>query len=204
MPFLEHQPDHFDHLNPLTKPTTMPPLNGIPLRAPWPLWPPPRPWPLWSTWAWAGHRVAKFTMKLPKTTIRKSYKRIGLSCNIWFLSPFLKLPRTIIWKKWIAARNDNLQGVGSDCISRANSAIRGKLGTALQAYTLNPSTKFPPNPTSRKINTQELTSWHCLNSSMYAFIYCIKNIKNKEIEPHNNIYLRIHASVQAVLKCKNP
>ena len=153
LPFLEHQPDHFDHLNPLTKPTTMPPLNGIPLRAPWPLWPPPRPWPLWSTWAWAGHRVAKFTMKLPKTTIRKSYKRIGLSCNIWFLSPFLKLPRTIIWKKWIAARNDNLQGVGSDCISRANSAIRGKLGTALQAYTLNPCTKFPPNPTSKKVNT---------------------------------------------------
>ena len=33
------------------------------------------------------------------------------------------------------------------------SAIWGKLGTALQAYTLNPCTKFPPNPTSRKVNT---------------------------------------------------
>ena len=32
-------------------------------------------------------------------------------------------------------------------------AIWGKLGTALQAYTLNPCTKFPPNPTSRKVNT---------------------------------------------------
>ena len=109
-------------------------------------------------------------------------------------------------EKWIAARNDNLQGVGSDCISRANSAIRGKLVTALQAYTLNPSTKFPPNPTSRKINTQELTSWHCLNCSMYAFIYCIKNIKNKEIEPYNNIYLGMHATfsssaVMLTLKC---
>ena len=31
--------------------------------------------------------------------------------------------------------------------------IWGKLGTALQAYTLNPCTKFPPNPTSRKVNT---------------------------------------------------
>ena len=33
-----------------------------------------------------------------------------------------------------------------------HSAIWGKLGTALQAYTLNPCTKFPPNPTSRKAN----------------------------------------------------
>ena len=30
-----------------------------------------------------------------------------------------------------------------------HSAIWGKLGTALQAYALNPCTKFPPNPTSR-------------------------------------------------------
>ena len=34
-----------------------------------------------------------------------------------------------------------------------HSAIWGKLGTALQAYTLSPCTKFPPNPTSRKVNT---------------------------------------------------
>ena len=34
-----------------------------------------------------------------------------------------------------------------------HSAIWGKLGTALQAYTLNPCTKFPPNPTSREVNT---------------------------------------------------
>ena len=34
-----------------------------------------------------------------------------------------------------------------------HSAFWGKLGTALQAYTLNPCTKFPPNPTSRKVNT---------------------------------------------------
>ena len=34
-----------------------------------------------------------------------------------------------------------------------HSAICGKLGTALQAYALNPCTKFPPNPTSRKVNT---------------------------------------------------
>ena len=34
-----------------------------------------------------------------------------------------------------------------------HSAIWGKLGIALQAYALNPCTKFPPNPTSRKVNT---------------------------------------------------
>ena len=34
-----------------------------------------------------------------------------------------------------------------------HSAIWGKLGTALQAYALNPCTKFAPNPTSRKVNT---------------------------------------------------
>ena len=34
-----------------------------------------------------------------------------------------------------------------------HSAIWGKLGTALQAYALNPCAKFPPNPTSRKVNT---------------------------------------------------
>ena len=34
-----------------------------------------------------------------------------------------------------------------------HSAIWGKLGTALQAYTLNPCAKFTPNPISRKVNT---------------------------------------------------
>ena len=34
-----------------------------------------------------------------------------------------------------------------------HSAIWGKLGTAIQGYILNPCTKFPPNPTSRKVNT---------------------------------------------------
>ena len=34
-----------------------------------------------------------------------------------------------------------------------HGAIWGKLGTVLQAYALNPCTKFPPNPTSRKVNT---------------------------------------------------
>ena len=46
------------------------------------------------------------------------------------------------WKGWgLSAK------LGKHC------AIWGKLGTALQAYAVNPCTKFPPNPTSRKVNT---------------------------------------------------
>ena len=45
------------------------------------------------------------------------------------------------------------EGLGSECEARETSAIWGKLGTALHAYALNPCTKFPPNPTSRKVNT---------------------------------------------------
>ena len=58
-----------------------------------------------------------------------------------------------------------------------HSAICSKLGTALQVQTLNPCTKFPPNSTSKKVNTEELTSQHPAK----------ENIKNKEIEPYNNI-----------------
>ena len=46
-----------------------------------------------------------------------------------------------------------LKGWGQNAKLGPHSAIWGKLGTALQAYTLNPCTKFPPNPTSRKVNT---------------------------------------------------
>ena len=45
------------------------------------------------------------------------------------------------------------KGWGQSAKLGKHSAIWGKLGTALQAYTLNPCTKFPPNPTSRKVNT---------------------------------------------------
>ena len=62
------------------------------------------------------------------------------------------------------------KGWGQSVKLGPHSAIWEKLGTALQAYTLNPCTKFAPNPTSRKVNTEELTSQHCLNSSMYAYI----------------------------------
>ena len=48
----------------------------------------------------------------------------------------------VCWKGW-----------GQSAKLGTHSAIWGKLGTALQAYTLNPSAKFPPNPTSRKVNT---------------------------------------------------
>ena len=47
----------------------------------------------------------------------------------------------------------SLKGWGQSAKLGKHSAIWGKLGTALQAYALNPCTKFPPNPTSRKVNT---------------------------------------------------
>ena len=40
-----------------------------------------------------------------------------------------------------------------------HSAIWGKLGTALQAYALNPCTKFPPNPTSSSAEKLTLKCW---------------------------------------------
>ena len=52
--------------------------------------------------------------------------------------------------------NDNvvaLKGWGLSAKLGKHSAIWGKLGAVPQAYTLNPCTKFPPNPTSRKVNT---------------------------------------------------
>ena len=45
------------------------------------------------------------------------------------------------------------KGWGQNAKLGPHSAIWGKLGTALQAYALNPCAKFPPNPTSRKVNT---------------------------------------------------
>ena len=45
------------------------------------------------------------------------------------------------------------KGWGQSAKLGTHSAICSKLGTALQAYALNPCTKFPPNPTSRKVNT---------------------------------------------------
>ena len=51
------------------------------------------------------------------------------------------------------AREKNDKGWGQSAKLGKHSAIWGKLGTALQAYTLNPCTKFAANPTSRKVNT---------------------------------------------------
>ena len=48
---------------------------------------------------------------------------------------------------------DFSKGWGLSAKLGKHSAIWGKLGTAPQAYALNPCTKFPPNPTSRKVNT---------------------------------------------------
>ena len=59
----------------------------------------------------------------------------------------------IWWKRLKSCRRYFCKGWGLSAKLGKHSAIWGKLGTALQAYTLNPCTKFPPNPTSRKVNT---------------------------------------------------
>ena len=56
-------------------------------------------------------------------------------------------------EKLCASLNSMTKGWGLSAKLGKHSVIWGKLGTALQAYTLNPCTKFPPNPTSRKVNT---------------------------------------------------
>ena len=61
---------------------------------------------------------------------------------------------TMQWFKWNDEQNNcplsdsHSKGWGLSAKLGKHSAIWGKLGTALQAYVLNPCTKFPPNPTS--------------------------------------------------------
>ena len=62
-----------------------------------------------------------------------------------------QIPHEVVWRsQWSGV---NFKGWGVSAKLGKHSAIWGKLGTALQAYTLNPCTKFTPNPTSRKVNT---------------------------------------------------
>ena len=58
-----------------------------------------------------------------------------------------------VFVKYEMEANKMCKGWGQNAKLGPHSAIWGKLGTALQAYALNPFTKFPPNPTSRKVNT---------------------------------------------------
>ena len=53
-------------------------------------------------------------------------------------------------KSW---RENSHKGWGQSAKLKKHSRIWGKFGTAIQGYILNPCTKFPPNPTSRKANT---------------------------------------------------
>ena len=66
------------------------------------------------------------------------------------------ISRNLLLRKVLA----RTKGWGQSAKLGPHSAIWGKLGTALQAYTLNPCAKFPPNPKSRKVNTDELADQH--------------------------------------------
>merc|ERR1711973_140568 len=68
-----------------------------------------------------------------------------------------------------------------------HSTIWGKLGTVVQGYTLNPCTRFPPNPTSTKVNNEELTSQQPTK----------ENIKNKE--NHSTIWGKLGTVVQGYI-----
>ena len=79
-----------------------------------------------SGWSELASDCASATTSLNKTT--KNVKQVGIDNNFH-------------------------KGWGQSAKLGKHSAIWGKLGTALQAYALNPCTKFAANPTSRKVNT---------------------------------------------------
>ena len=75
-----------------------------------------------------------------------------MSASSLVLSSLLSLPSTVHLPATVY-QNVTQKGWGQSAKLGTHSAICSKLGTALQAYALNPCTKFPPNPTSRKVNT---------------------------------------------------
>ena len=70
-----------------------------------------------------------------------------VSCSI--------LERTDV-ERSLLNEGQNHKGWGQGAKLGKHSAICSKLGTALQAYTLNPCTKFAANPTFRKVNISAL------------------------------------------------
>ena len=87
-----------------------------------------------SCWNWGGRgKVISYSFK--RISIFTSAQNSQTLWRCWFN------------RKWFC------KGWGLSVKLGKHSAIWGKLGTALQAYALNPCTKFPPNPTSRKVNT---------------------------------------------------
>ena len=83
-----------------------------------------------------------------------------IQCNVQFKTKsriFIKKIIHLIGSKLFIKKMKNIlnnsKGWGQSAKLGTHSAICSKLGTALQAYALNPCTKFPPNPTSRKVNT---------------------------------------------------
>ena len=90
-----------------------------------------------------------------------------------FSKPFPVSSRLVDWSSFhsskIMTRHERItlqlladlrKGWGQSAKLKKHSRIWGKFGRAIQGYILNPCTKFPPNPTSRKVNNQELTSQH--------------------------------------------
>ena len=131
-----------------------------------------RPWPsLHSIFHFWDHRPKEYLPPYPSVHLRLSpleYTPDHGPPYIPFLrSSLLQNSFYLLWPPWSGkfmkgCQQDQIdngkiwlhtKGWGLSAKLRKHSAIWGKLGTALQAYTLSPCTKFPPNPTSRKVNT---------------------------------------------------
>ena len=105
---------------------------------------PPAPWAGQSQGYWGGGlqglALGGFLTIVSARIIRK------LRDIIFPISITAILLAWAAFKSWKFSDNGQpqfIKGLGSDCISRAHSAIWGELGTALQAYTLNPGPSFP-------------------------------------------------------------
>ena len=97
-----------------------------------------------------------FLFLINKISIQRVFVFLGGKIEIFF-SPTQYTPMAHFLHPVVT---NYFKGWGLSAKLGKHSAILGKLGTALQAYTLNPCTKFRPNPTSTNVNTDELTSEH--------------------------------------------
>ena len=96
--------------------------------------------------------------QISKKALEQQMKR-PLHWMSWWPGYIIK-PLELFCFKYIRKKQIIVKGWGQSAKLKKHSRIWGKFGRAIQGYILNPCTKFPPNPTSRKVNNQELTSQH--------------------------------------------
>ena len=104
---------------------------------------------------------------MPKKTSKNKVKhctiwgKLGTAVQRYTLNTYTKLPPNPTSTKVNTDKLTLKHPAQENIKNKENhSAIWGTLGTAVQGYTLSPCTKFPPNPTSTNVYTDELTSQH--------------------------------------------